>query len=133
MNMNLNYKELMEAAKKSSYNSYSPYSGYAVGSAVLTEDNKIYLGANIENASYGLTNCAERSALFNAVSNGDKKIKALALWTPKSDVFPCGACCQVILELALNADIIINSQNSILKIFKIQDLLPHFFTKYSLK
>ena len=132
MNMNLDYKELMEAAKKASYNSYSPYSGYAVGSAVLT-DNKIYLGANIENASYGLTNCAERSALFNAVSNGDKKIKALALWTPKSDVFPCGACCQVILELALNADIIINSQNSILKIFKIQDLLPHFFTKYSLK
>jgi cytidine deaminase len=131
--MNLDYKELMEAAKKASYNSYSPYSGYAAGSAVLTEDSKIYLGVNIENASYGLTNCAERSALFNAVSNGDKKIKALALWTPKFDIFPCGACCQVILELASNADIIINSQNIALKIFKVQDLLPHVFTKYSLK
>ncbi|MDR1087134.1 MAG: cytidine deaminase [Endomicrobium sp.] len=116
-----------------SSNSYSPYSGYAVGSAVLAASGKIYLGTNIENASYGLSNCAERSALFNAFSNGENKINAIALWTPKSGVFPCGACCQVILELALNSDVIINSKNDILEIFKIQNLLPHFFAKEGLK
>ncbi|MDR2437331.1 MAG: cytidine deaminase [Endomicrobium sp.] len=101
--MNIDYKKLIEAAKNTSYNSYSSYSRYAVGSAVLTENNKIYLGANIENASYGLTNCAERSALFNAVSNGYTRIKAIALWTPKPDTLPCGACFQVLVELAFNA------------------------------
>jgi cytidine deaminase len=131
--MNSDYKKLMEAAKNASNNSYSPYSGYAVGSAVLTENGKIYLGTNVENVSYGVSNCAERSALFNAVSNGDNKITAIALWTLKPEVFPCGACCQVILELASNADIIINSKNNTLEIFKIQDLLSHFFTKDSLK
>jgi cytidine deaminase len=127
--MNIDYEKLIEAAKNASHNSYSPYSGYAVGSAVLTEDNKIYLSANIENASYGLTNCAERSALFNTVSNGCTKIKAVALWTPKPDVLPCGACCQVLVELAFNADIIIESKSGALKIFADQNLLPYAFTK----
>ncbi|MDR1474453.1 MAG: cytidine deaminase [Endomicrobium sp.] len=127
--INLEYKKLIDFAKSASSNSYSPYLGCAVGSAVLAASGKIYLGTNIENSSYGLSNCAERSALFNAFSNGESKINAIALWTPKSDVFPCGACCQVILELALNSDIIINSKNNILEILKYEIYYLTFLQK----
>jgi cytidine deaminase len=88
----------------------------------LDASGKICHGTNIENGSYVLSNCTQRLALFNAFSNGENKINAIALWTPKFDVCPCGAYCQIILELALNYDIIINSKDDILEIFKIQDL-----------
>ena len=77
--MNKDYKELLLAARKARENSYCPYSGFAVGAALLTEGGKIYTGANIENASYTPTVCAERVAIFTAVHNGDKKFKAIAI------------------------------------------------------
>ncbi len=119
----------MQKAYQASKHSYSPYSKFAVGSAVLSNTGRIYLGANIENISYGLTNCAERSALFNAISNGEKQIKAIAIWAITPEIFPCGACCQVILEIAKKADIVINMENNNIKIFKITDLLPYQFSK----
>lgn len=92
------YEKALEASKKS----YSPYSNFPVGAAILLSDGKIITGANIENRSYGLTNCAERSAVFSAVSQGFTDFVAIAIATPKSDypVGPCGACRQVISEFA---------------------------------
>ena len=100
--MDINLKELYECALKASKNSYSPYSKFPVGAAVLLPDGKIISGANIENRSYGLSNCAERSAIFTAASAGYRKLLAIAIATPASDypVGPCGACRQVISEFA---------------------------------
>lgn len=127
------YSELLQRAKEASEKSYSPYSQFAVGSAVLTSTGKVFKGTNIENSSFSLTNCAERSALFNAISNGEKDIEAVAIWTEKGDVFPCGACRQVILELAPQADIIINESNGDSIILKISDLMPYKFDGNSIK
>ncbi len=95
-------KELFEKALEAAENSYSPYSEFPVGAALLMEDGSVIKGANIENRSYGLTNCAERSAVFTAASAGYRTFKALAIATPKSDypVGPCGACRQVLTEFA---------------------------------
>ncbi|MEK3800759.1 cytidine deaminase [Peribacillus sp. FSL H8-0477] len=82
---------------------YTPYSKFKVGAAVLTEDGRVYQGSNIENASYGLTNCAERTAIFKAVSEGTRKIKAIAIVADtEGPVSPCGACRQVIAEFSDN-------------------------------
>lgn len=93
---------LFEKAKSASRNSYSPYSKFPVGAALLMEDGTVVTGANIENRSFGLSNCAERSAVFTALSAGYRTFKALAIATPKADypVGPCGACRQVLTEFA---------------------------------
>ncbi len=127
------YKELLGKAKEAAANSYSPYSKFAVGGAVLGISGKIYMGTNIENASYGLTNCAERSALFNAFSNGENEIRAVAVWTKQGGVFPCGACRQVIAELAPEADIIINDRDGGILLLNASDLLPFSFGKKDLE
>ncbi len=120
------YKKLMAIAQKASKNSYSPYSKFKVGCAVLCSNGEIYTGTNVENASYGLSICAERTAIFNAVSNGNTKIEAVAVYTPYKYVTPCGACRQVISEFTKNADIIYNSKTDI-KITNIKKLLPDSF------
>ncbi len=127
MNKKEQYKQLLEFAEEASKNSYSPYSKFKVGAAVLCEDNKVFCGTNVENASYGLSICAERSAVFTAVSNGCKKIKAIAIYNKNGDISPCGACRQVIAEFAKDAYIIYNSKKSGLKIIKISKLLPNSF------
>ena len=97
--MNIDYKTLMDKAKEASQNSYSPFSRFAVGAAVLTSTGKIFLGCNVENSSFGLTNCAERTAIFKAVSEGERELVAVAIYSPNSDSFyPCGACRQVLYE-----------------------------------
>lgn len=92
------FKMAMEIAK----NAYAPYSNFHVGAALLTEDKKIFTGCNIENRSFGATNCAERTAVFKAVSEGFSKFSAIAIATPDSDypVSPCGICRQVLTEFA---------------------------------
>jgi len=94
--------ELFEKALKISEKSYSPYSKFPVGAALLMEDGSVITGVNVENRSFGLTNCAERTAVFKAVSEGYLTFKALAIATPASDypVGPCGACRQVLSEFA---------------------------------
>lgn len=111
---------LYEIAVKASQFSYSPYSSFPVGAAVLFENEKIYSGCNIENRSYGLTNCAERTAVFKGISEGMKKISAVAIATPKSEypVGPCGACRQVLTEFgASDVPVIFGSskENTIVK------------------
>ena len=92
--------ELFDSAVQASKLSYSPYSKFPVGAAIITNDGRVFTGCNIENRSFGLTNCAERTAMFNAVSEGARRILAVAIATPKSDypVGPCGACRQVLSE-----------------------------------
>lgn len=96
-------KELIDLAKEAAKNAYVPYSGYTVGAALLTKDGKIYTGCNIENAAYGPTNCAERTAFFKAVSEGEREFSAIAVVGGKEcdfkDYFtPCGVCRQVMME-----------------------------------
>jgi cytidine deaminase len=99
-------KKLIEAAKKAQKHSYSPYSRYPVGAAVMMESGRIYSGCNVENASFGLACCAERVAIFNAVSHGEKKLRAVCVVAKSAK--PCGACRQVIMEFALkDADAIL--------------------------
>ena len=95
-------QSLFEKALEASKYAYIPYSHFPVGAALLTEDGKIITGANIENRSFGLTNCAERSAIFTAASQGMRSFAAIAIATPASDypVGPCGACRQVLSEFA---------------------------------
>ena len=97
--MNIDFQELMNNAKDAAKNSYSPFSRFAVGAAVITTSGKIYKGCNVENSSFGLTNCAERTAIFKAVSEGEREILAVAIYSPNSDsCYPCGACRQVLYE-----------------------------------
>lgn len=105
--MKMNYTKLLSAAKKALKHSYSPYSRFKVGAAVLAKSGRIYTGANVENASYGLTVCAERVAVCKAVSEGEKEITAVALVSsPVKPLAPCGACLQVIAEFGAKADVI---------------------------
>lgn len=94
-----NFDSLVDAAKKARAHAYSPYSGVKIGAAVLTSDGSVFAGTNIENSSYGLSCCAERTAVFKAVSEGNRKIVAIAV-VGKSEEFtkPCGACRQVLVE-----------------------------------
>lgn len=99
--MTTTLSELLDIARKAAELAYAPYSGYKVGSAVLCKDGSIYSGCNIENASYSLTLCAERTAIFKAISEGKKEFEAIAIYVDSDIVFPpCGACRQVISEFA---------------------------------
>lgn len=99
----MNRRELIRAALLARQKSYSPYSGYQVGAALLTENGRIYTGCNIENAAYSPTNCAERTAFFKAVSEGVRQFRAIAIaGSPSGEVtqlaWPCGVCRQVMME-----------------------------------
>lgn len=123
--------DLIKIAKEETTRSYSPYSHFAVGAALLTKDGKIYLGTNIENAAFGLSMCAERNAIFNAYVNGVCKedIVALAICADTPDfVSPCGSCRQVMSEL-LPTDCHIYLGNFKGKIFEtnVNELLPFSF------
>ncbi len=128
--MDRNYMELIEAAKEVRKNAYAPFSGFAVGAAVLTSNGKIYTGVNVENSSYGLTICAERVAVFKAVSEGERELKAVAIYTDTEElVWPCGACRQVLYEFAQNGDMDVVSATSSgkVEVKKLSELLPEGF------
>ena len=100
-------KKLKAAAKAAADQAYAPYSKFRVGAAVLTEAGRLFAGCNVENASYGLCNCAERTAIFSAVAAGERKIKSVVVYTPtKTATAPCGACRQVINEFGPEARVI---------------------------
>ncbi len=124
----IHLQQLVLAAREASKNAYAPYSGFVVGAAVLAGENHIFSGCNIENASYGLAICAERSAIFGAISKGLQNIRAVAIYTPTEEPsLPCGACLQVIQEFAADADIICACNTSEVTRLKLNDLLPHPF------
>ena len=127
----LSREELIQEAFKAMENAYAPYSNYHVGAAVLTTDGRVFWGANIENASYGATNCAERSAVFAAYSNGyhKDKIKALAIVSDGDRIAaPCGICRQVLCELLDHHTPIYLSNGKDEKDTDIDELLPMQFS-----
>lgn len=122
-------KKMVELAADAKCNAYAPYSGFRVGAAVMTGSGKVYTGANIENASYGATNCAERTAIFKAVSEGEREIKAIALVSDSKDyVYPCGICRQVMAEFGgSDTKIICGKSNGDFRVYALDDLLPAAF------
>lgn len=126
-------QELVKLAIKAANNSYSPYSDFKVGAALLTTDGKVYLGCNIENASYTPTNCAERTAFFKAISEGNKSFKAIAIVGGKNGEFndfcsPCGVCRQVMQEFCdKNFIIILGNKKLEYKSYTLEELLPLSF------
>ena len=125
----LEIQKLMDCAIKARENAYSPYSHFAVGAALLCEDGTLFEGCNIENASYGLTNCAERTAIFKAVSEGHTKFKALAVVADtEGPCAPCGACRQVMAEFKIPLIIMGNLMGNI-KIVTMEEVLPFSFSE----
>ncbi|RFB17553.1 cytidine deaminase [Bacillus sp. HNG] len=123
-------EELINEAKKARELAYVPYSKFKVGAALLTKDGKVYHGCNIENAAYSVTNCAERTALFKAVSEGDKKFAAIAVVADTDrPVPPCGACRQVISELCQpDTKVYLSNLKGDIQEITINELLPGAFT-----
>ncbi len=130
----MDYKELALQAVEAKKTSHPPYSNFHVGAALLTEDGKIYLGGNIEISSYSLTICAERTAVFKAFSEGERKFKAIAVAGDSPDYCsPCGSCRQVMMDLCGDIDVVLINQKEELKILKLSELLPFAFGDKDLK
>jgi len=122
-------EELILAAQLNRQNAYVPYSNFKVGAAVLTKNGKIYTGCNVENASYGLCNCAERTAIFKAVSEGEIEFVAIAIIADTAEpVAPCGACRQVMAEFGIDKIIMCNLHGQ-QHIVTLEELLPYSFGK----
>ncbi len=127
-------EKLFATAKSALDQAYCPYSGYQVGAAVLTKSGKMYSGCNIENASYSLTVCAERVALFKAISEGSLDIKELVVVIKGESLpSPCGACRQVMAELAPNAEVYLASDSGKYQVQTVDELLPNSFTGKNLR
>lgn len=122
---------LLYAAWNAREQAYAPYSGFAVGAAVQAASGKIYGGCNIENVSYGLTNCAERAAMFHAIAHGERQLVRMAVCadTPEP-VSPCGACRQVMQELGPQMEVILANQAGQQIITTVQALLPDGFQQF---
>ena len=125
----MNRNELIILANEAKDKSYSPYSNFRVGAALETESGKVYKGANIENAAYGLTICAERTAAFAAKLDGVEKFSAIAITSDSKDFIPpCGSCRQVLLELCgKDLDVHITNGAGDVKSFKLKELIPFSF------
>lgn len=125
-------EELIEAALAAREKAYAPYSRYKVGAAVRGASGRIYTGCNIENASYGLTNCAERTAIFKAVSEGERELACLAVAADSPQpASPCGACRQVMAEFGVGRIIMVNLKGERLEV-SLAELLPFAFAKSDL-
>jgi homotetrameric cytidine deaminase/rRNA maturation RNase YbeY len=124
-------EQLLNYAKEAMRKSYSPYSGFPVGAALLTSTGKIYTGCNIENASFGLSNCAERTAVFKAVSEGEKQFEAIAI-TANAKAWPCGACRQVMNEFSPHMRVLV-SWDKYVEEKNLDELLPENFGPDSMK
>jgi cytidine deaminase len=121
-------EELLKSARLALQNSYSPYSNFRVGAAIRTDDGTIITGTNIENVSYGLAMCAERVAVFSAISKGYSSFTELAIATSSGKpIFPCGACRQVLAEFSHELNIYLDGKTQ--RPFKLSDLLPNAFNK----
>lgn len=124
----VSYEELIEKAKEVSKNAYAPYSNFKVGACVLTDKGNIYCGCNFENASYGLSICAERNAIGSAVANGENKIVAIAIYSPNMyNCTPCGACRQVINEFKTEDTTVVTIAGDEIITRNISELLPEVF------
>lgn len=128
--MGIEADELITGAVEAMKNAYAPYSGFSVGAAVMGGSGNVYSGCNVENASYGLSVCAERAAIMKAVGEGERYIKAVAIASSDGKAaFPCGACRQVMSEFAENPGdmVIILVSDEGAKSFTLAELFPHPF------
>ena len=126
--MALTYKKLISKARAARRQAYAPYSRFHVGAALLSSSGVVYTGCNVENSSYSLTMCAERTVIFKAISEGERAFKAIAIVANDKDFTPpCGACRQVLWELAGDIDIIMVNSKAAITIVKLKDLLPYAF------
>ncbi len=131
--MHPDYLTLIEHSLKARKISYSPYSRFKVGAALLSGSGKIYTGANIESASYSLTLCAERVVFAKAISEGEKSFRAIAVSVSTNElVFPCGACRQFMFEFAKDLDVIVVRSKTSFVVTKLRELLPEAFEKQSI-
>ncbi len=126
----MNDAELASLAKEAATHSYSPFSRVSVGAALEMSDGSIYQGCNIENTSFSLTICAERTAIFKAVSEGVKQIRRVAVWSDTGlHLFPCGACLQVLAEfIEPEGKVILVRKDGDRKVLPFKELLPHDLT-----
>lgn len=126
------FAKLEAAAWEARKRAYAPYSGFAVGAAVETADGCIYSGCNIENVSYGLSNCAERTAIFTAVAQGARQLVRMVVCADLPEpVAPCGACRQVMLEFAPQMEILLVNGTGKQIFTTVQELLPYCFREFS--
>lgn len=134
----MNEKDLFMLAKEAMKNSYAPYSNYNVGAALICKNGNVYKGCNIENASYSVTNCAERTALFSAIANGEKEFSAICVVGGKNGeitnyAMPCGVCRQVLSEFCdAEFKIYVGISEDDIKVFTLGELLPYSFDKSKL-
>ena len=126
-------EKLLLSALEAKENAYAPYSSFPVGAALLTKGGRVFTGCNIENASYGATNCAERTAIFKAISEGEKEFIALAIVSNHPGyTFPCGICRQVIYEFSRDIQIIFENNKGEMLSLSIKDLFPYPFSEEDL-
>ena len=127
-------KELVEAARAVRENAYAPFSKFKVGAALETDDGQIIVGSNVESASYGLTVCAERVAVWNAISQGKRKIIRIAVVADTEELTPpCGVCRQIIWEFGGNIPVVFANLNGKVETVQMKDLLPRAFDTKFLK
>ncbi|UCE65363.1 MAG: cytidine deaminase [Candidatus Zixiibacteriota bacterium] len=125
----IDWDELIESAESAARNAYAVYSDFKVGAAILTVEGKIFTGCNIENSSYGLTVCAERVAVFKAVSEGFRDFKALTVYSEAiPPARPCGACLQALSEFGSDIEILCGNSKGEKDRFNLRKLLPEGFT-----
>lgn len=121
-------KDLIEKAEKARENAHAPFSGFKVGAALLAQNGEIHTGCNVENASYGLTMCAERVAIFKAISEGEKDFTHLAIVADTENLTPpCGACRQIIWEFCGDIPIVLANLSGETETFQMSELLPKAF------
>lgn len=120
--------ELIKMAREAQAHAYTPYSKFNVGAALLTNSGNIYTGANVENASYGLTVCAERIAVFKAVTAGERDFDTIVITASGQGYpYPCGACLQVLAEFSPNMKVIVVDEQGNIKDFRLKEMLPQIF------
>lgn len=121
--------ELLDTAKKAMEHAYAPYSDFKVGAALLCTDGTVYTGCNIENASYGVCCCAERTAVFKAVSEGRRDFSAIAIVSSAGgETFPCGVCRQVLAEFSPNIRVVLQKKDNSAVSYEFEELMPYIFS-----
>jgi cytidine deaminase len=123
----MTHDDLVAAAADARERAYAPYSKFKVGAALLGKSGRVYAGCNVENAAYGASVCAERTAIFKAVSEGERQFEAIAVVT-QNGVAPCGPCRQVMMEFAPDMTVIVADTQGNAYRTTVRDLLPHGFT-----
>ena len=130
----MKYEELAKLSVEAKKIALPTYSNFHVGAALLTKKGKVYLGGNIETSSYSLTICAERTAVFKAISEGEREFQAIAIASDSPDFCsPCGSCRQVLFDLCGNIEVVLINHKKEIKVLKMSELLPYAFSDIDLK